>query len=90
MFAVSSDPWIIYTSNIFAILGLRALYFVLVPFLEKLRYLKYGLSAVLTFAGLKMLLSDVFHVPLGYSLGVIIAILGITVFTSVRRKLPPV
>lgn len=88
VFAVSTDPWIVYTSNLFAILGLRALYFVLVPFLERLRYLKTGLSVVLIFVGLKMLLSDIYPVPTGYSLGVIVAILAITVFASLRRRLP--
>lgn len=86
VFAVSSDPWIIYTSNIFAILGLRALYFVLVPLLQKLHYLKYGLAILLVFVGCKMLLSDIYPIPLGYSLAVIVGVLGVTLWASLWKR----
>ncbi|MBI5017922.1 MAG: TerC family protein [Deltaproteobacteria bacterium] len=71
VFAVTTDPFIVYTSNIFAILGLRALYFVLAGALGRLRFLKVGLSLVLGFVGGKMLLGGVVDVPIGVSLGVI-------------------
>jgi tellurite resistance protein TerC len=87
IFAVTQDPFIIYTSNIFAILGLRALYFALAGMLGKFHYLKVGLSLVLVFVGVKMLLSGVYHIPILASLGVIVALLGGAVVASQLR--PP-
>lgn len=76
VFAITTDPFIVFTSNIFAILGLRALFFLLAGLLEKFRYLKVGLAAVLVFVGLKMTAADVIHVPPLYSLLVVTALLG--------------
>jgi tellurite resistance protein TerC len=69
--AVSQEPFIVFTSNIFAILGLRSLYFLLAGVVQKFRYLKLGLAGVLVFVGMKMMLVDVFHIPVGISLGVV-------------------
>ncbi|MBI5017845.1 MAG: TerC family protein [Deltaproteobacteria bacterium] len=82
VFAVTQDPFIVYTSNIFAILGLRALYFLLASGLQKLRYLKVGLSLVLGFIGTKMLVAGAYKVPVGVSLGVVAALIGGAVVTS--------
>jgi tellurite resistance protein TerC len=83
VFAVSSDPFIVYSSNVFAILGMRALYLVLADLLRGLAYLHYGLAAILGLAGAKMLLSDVVHVPPIVSLGLIVAILAAAIIPSV-------
>jgi tellurite resistance protein TerC len=83
IFAVTDDPFIVFTSNIFAILGLRALYFVLSGYLAEMRYLKPALAAVLIFVGAKMLLVDVYHMPALVSLGVIVAILGVAIGASI-------
>jgi tellurite resistance protein TerC len=83
VFAVTRDPFIVYTSNIFAILGLRALYFVLARVLGTLRYLKVGLSFVLVFVGAKMLLSDVYELPVWVSLGVVVVLIGGSALASV-------
>ena len=82
IFAVTTEPFLVYTSNIFAILGLRSLYFLLAGVMDRFRYLKLGLAAVLSFVGAKMLLADVYHVPIGLSLGVIFGILAISVVAS--------
>jgi tellurite resistance protein TerC len=87
IFAITSDPFIVFTSNVFAILGLRSLYFLLASFITKFAYLKVGLSFVLVFVGLKMFLSDVYEVPIAASLGVIAAILAVSVAASLLR--PP-
>ncbi len=79
IFAVTRDPFLVYSSNVFAILGLRALYFLLAGVIEKFHYLKLGLSVVLVFVGAKMLLVDVVDVPVGLSLGVIALVLGTAV-----------
>ncbi len=84
--AITQDPFIVYTSNVFAILGLRALYFALAGIMQMFHYLHYGLSAILLFVGAKMLLADVYKVPLGVSLGVIFAILTVSVVASLLRK----
>jgi tellurite resistance protein TerC len=93
IFAVTTDPFIVYTSNIFAILGLRALYFALAGMMEKFHYLKIGLSLILVFVGTKMLLAGVFEIPIWVSLVVIAGLLGGTVIASslwpVREPLPP-
>ncbi len=82
IYAITSDPFIVFTSNIFAILGLRALYFVVAGSIQELRFLKPGLAALLVFVGIKMLLVDVVHPPALLSLGVIVAILGSTIAAS--------
>lgn len=83
IFAVSMDPFIVYTSNVFAILGLRSLYFLLAGVMDLFRYLKLGLAAVLTFVGVKMMLVDVYKIPISFSLGVVFGILAISVVASV-------
>ncbi len=85
IFAVTTDPFIIYTSNIFALLGLRALYFALADVIGKFRFLKVGLSLVLVFVGAKMLLAGVYKIPIPISLGVIAALLVGAVVASLLR-----
>lgn len=87
IFAVTRDPFIVITSNLFAILGLRSMYFVLAGAVTKFRYLKVGLSLVLVFVGTKMVLSDAVEVPIVLSLAVIAGILGVAVAVSLLR--PP-
>jgi tellurite resistance protein TerC len=82
VFAVTQNAFLVYTSNVFAILGLRALYFLLAGVIHKFHYLKLGLSVVLVFVGAKMLLEDLFPVPIGISLGVIAAVLTLSVVAS--------
>jgi len=82
VFAITSDPFIVFTSNIFAILGLRSLYFLLAGMLGRFRFLKVGLSAVLVFVGLKMLASSVIAIPILLSLGIITGILAGSVLAS--------
>ncbi len=82
IFAITTDPFIVYTSNVFAILGLRSMYFLLADVMGKLRYLKVGLSLILTFVGAKMLLSSVVTIPPVVSLGIIGAILAVTIGAS--------
>jgi tellurite resistance protein TerC len=84
IFAITTDPFIVLTSNIFAILGLRAMYFLLAAVAAKFHLLSYGLSIVLVFIGTKMLLIDVIKIPVLASLGVVVAILAITMVLSVR------
>lgn len=83
--AITLDPFIVYTSNIFAILGLRALYFALAGVTQRLSYLHYGLAAILTFLGLKMLVSGVYKIPIVLALGVVAFILAISVVVSLVR-----
>ena len=85
VFAVTRDPFIVYSSNVFAILGLRALYFLLAGIMNTFYYLKYGLSLVLIFVGVKMLLADLYHIPIGTSLGVISGLLAVSVIASIVR-----
>jgi tellurite resistance protein TerC len=93
IFAVTQDPFIVYTSNVFAILGLRSLYFVLGGVMDKFHYLKLGLSFVLAFVGTKMLLPDVsaallgtsYKIPTGVSLGVVAGIIAVAVIASLIR-----
>jgi tellurite resistance protein TerC len=84
--AITTDPFIVYTSNAFALLGLRSLYFVLASAVPAFRYLKYGLAAILGFVGIKMMLSDYLHLPVIVSLGIIVAILTISIVTSIIRN----
>ena len=95
VFGITTDPFIVFTSNIFAILGLRSLFSVLSKGLAKLEYLRYGLAAVLIFVGLKLLLGEVYKIPTGISLLVIVLLLGTTIGFSVavaakRRRSVPV
>jgi tellurite resistance protein TerC len=82
--AVSREPFIVFASNAFAILGLRALYFLLAGMADRFRYLNLGLGVILGFVGVKMLLAEWYHFPTGLSLGVIAAVLAVTVWTSLR------
>lgn len=85
IFAITKDPFIVFTSNIFAILGLRSLYFVLASLLEKFRYLKYSLIFILFFVGVKILLSDVYHLSPLISLSVIFVALTAGVVVSLMK-----
>ncbi len=89
IFAVTRDPFIVFTSNIFAILGLRSMYFLLAGIVHRFVYLKIGLSFVLVFVGAKMLLVDVFKVPILVSLAVIAGILAASIVASLLRRPPP-
>jgi len=86
IFAITRNTFLVFTSNAFAILGLRALYFLLAGFLGRLAYLNVGLAAVLVFVGVKMLLTDVYHVPVWASLLTIAAMIGVSVAFSLRRS----
>lgn len=90
IFAITTDPFIVLTSNIFAILGLRAMYFLLADMADRFSLLKYGLALVLIFIGLKMLLIDVYKIPVLFSLGVVAAVIGTSVILSLKasRKTP--
>jgi len=91
VFAITRDPFIIYSSNICAILGLRSLYFLLVKMIDRFIYLKSGLAIVLAFVGAKMMLRDIFEIPILLSLGLIIGVLGATIgisMISTRRASP--
>ncbi|MCI1898934.1 MAG: TerC family protein [Enterobacter sp.] len=78
IFAVTTDPFIVLTSNLFAILGLRAMYFLLAGVAERFTMLKYGLSVILVFIGIKMLIVDFYHIPIAISLGIVFGILALT------------
>ena len=86
IFAVTSDPFIVFTSNIFAILGLRSLFFMLAGMVDKFRYLKVGLALVLVFVGVKMLILDVYKIPALVSLTVILGILAAAIIFSLRAS----
>jgi len=86
VFGVTQDPFIVFSSNIFAILGLRATYFLLAGVMESFHYLSHGLSLVLIFIGLKMLLEDFVHIPIALSLSVVMGILTVAVIASLVRK----
>jgi tellurite resistance protein TerC len=83
--AITRDPFIVYTSNIFAVMGLRALYFALAGVIQRFYYLNYGLAAILAFLGLKMLVTDFVEIPVGTSLGVVCGILVIAALCSLWR-----
>lgn len=87
IFAVTTDPFLVFTSNVFAILGLRSLYFALAGVLDRFRFFKYGLAGVLGFVGGKMLMAEVYAIPTGVSLAVVAGILAIAVIAS--WLLPP-
>jgi tellurite resistance protein TerC len=80
--SITTDTFIVFTSNAFAIMGLRSLYFLLAGLIDRFEYLKYGLAALLAFAGVKMLLSDVVHLDVWVSLGIIVAILASSIVIS--------
>ncbi|HEV2734353.1 MAG TPA: TerC/Alx family metal homeostasis membrane protein, partial [Longimicrobiaceae bacterium] len=82
IFAITTDPFLVYTSNVFAILGLRSLYFLLAGVIHKFHYLKLGLAVVLVFVGTKMLLVDIYKIPVAVSLGVIALVLASSVVAS--------
>ena len=84
IFAVTSDPFIVLTANLMAILGLRAMFFLLAGAASKMHYLPYGLGLILLFIGFKMLMLDVFHMPIWISLGFIVITLAITAWLSIR------
>ncbi|MSO18429.1 MAG: hypothetical protein CK520_01435 [Actinobacteria bacterium] len=84
IFAVTQDTFIVFTSNAFAILGLRALYFVFAGAMGRFVYLKIGLAVILVFVGIKMLISDLYHIPIGLSLGFIATALTVSIVASLR------
>jgi tellurite resistance protein TerC len=90
IFAITTDPFIVFTSNIFAILGLRAMYFMLAGMADRFHLLKYGLAMVLVFVGAKMLIVDFYKIPVGLSLGIVGLIIATFMFASlwVTRKQP--
>lgn len=91
IFAITTDPFIVLTSNVFAVLGLRALYFLLAGMAEKFHLLGYGLALVLVFIGTKMLIVDVYKIPIGIALGVVALLVGGAMLASVLmpKKEPP-
>jgi tellurite resistance protein TerC len=85
IFAVTQEPFIVFAANAFAMLGLRALYFLLAGMMDRFAYLSHGLAAILAFIGVKMLLIDVWHAPIWVSLAVIVGVLSVTVALSLLR-----
>ena len=88
IFGVTRDPFIVYTSNIFAVMGLRSLYFLLASVIEKFHLLKYGLAIILTFVGVKMIAEAWVHVPIVVSLGVILGVLVVSILASLKWPAP--
>lgn len=86
IFAITTDPFIVITSNIFAILGLRAMYFLLADMADRFSLLKYGLAIMLMFIGIKMLLIDIYKIPVGVSLAVVATIIGVSIWLSLKRQ----
>ncbi len=86
IFAITTDPFIVLTSNIFAILGLRAMYFLVADMADRFSLLKYGLAIVLMFIGVKMLLIDLFKIPVAVSLGVVAAIIATSIILSLKKS----
>jgi tellurite resistance protein TerC len=84
IFAITTDPFIVLTSNVFAILGLRAMYFLLAAVAAKFHLLNYGLAVILVFIGTKMMLIDVFKIPVGVSLSVVVGVLAVTMWLSLH------
>jgi tellurite resistance protein TerC len=85
IFAITRDPLIVYTSNIFAILGLRSMFFLLQGVMERFVYLHFGLAIVLMFVGLKMVLADIYHISIGVSLAVVGIVLIGSILLSLRK-----
>ena len=88
IFAVTEEPFLVYTANVFAILGLRSMYFLLAGIVGRFVYLKYGLAAVLVFVGAKMMLVDVFKIPVALSLAVVAVLIGGSIVASLRATAP--
>lgn len=86
IFAITLDPFIVFSSNVFAILGLRSLYFLVGGSVERFAYLKYGLAAVLVFVGMKMLVAEIYEVPVVLSLAAIVALLGASIAASMLLR----
>ena len=86
IFAITTDPFIVWSSNIFAILGLRALYFLLAKSVEEFYFLKHGIALILIFIGIKMLIEPWLHVPVGFSLTMVIGILLIFIILSIWHR----
>ncbi len=86
IFAVTKEPFLVYTANVFAILGLRSMYFLLAGIIHRFVYLNYGLAAVLVFVGIKMLLMDVYKIPIALSLAVVAALIGGAILLSLRKS----
>lgn len=87
--AVTNDSFVVYTSNVFAILGLRSLYFALAGTVQAFVYLHYGLAAILAFVGTKMLISDLYKIPVGWALGAIVVLLSASIVASMLVKKHP-
>jgi tellurite resistance protein TerC len=85
IFAITRDPFIVYTSNVFAILGLRSLFFILAGMLDKFEYLKPGVAGILIFVGFKMVLAKWIHLPIILSLAIILGTLIVAVLLSIRK-----
>ena len=88
IFVITTDPFIVFTSNIFAILGLRSMYFLLAAVVEKFYLLKYGLALILTFIGVKMLIESFYHIPIGISLAVVLGTLALSIAASMMWPKP--
>ncbi|MBX9872994.1 MAG: hypothetical protein K2X75_13435, partial [Burkholderiaceae bacterium] len=86
IFAITQDPFIVLTSNVFAILGLRAMFFLLQAVAGRFHLLNYGLAVILVFIGTKMMLIDLYKIPVGVSLAVVVGILAVTMFLSMRTS----
>lgn len=86
IFGITSDAFIVFTSNVFAIMGLRSLYFLLDGVMDLFHYLKYGLTVVLCFIGVKMVISEIYHMPTALSLGVVAGILAISIIASIIKE----
>lgn len=84
--AISRDPFIVYTSNIFAILGLRSLYFLIADIIPKFYYIHHALAVILTFVGCKLLLLDIYHIPIGFSLLFILGFFSLAIVASIVRQ----
>lgn len=88
IFAITTDPFIVLTSNIFAILGLRAMYFLLADMADRFSMLKYGLAAVLVFIGIKMMVIDLYKIPVGFSLAIVATFISISIWLSHKKRQP--
>jgi tellurite resistance protein TerC len=84
IFAITTDPFIVLTSNVFAILGLRAMYFLLAAVAAKFHLLSYGLAVILVFIGTKMMLIDIYKIPVAVSLGVVVTVLAVSMWLSLH------
>jgi tellurite resistance protein TerC len=89
IFAITDDPFIVLTSNVFAVLGLRAMYFLLAEFASRFHLLNYGLSIVLIFIGVKMLIVDFYKIPITYSLSFVFIVLTLTIVASLLFPVKP-